>query len=286
MRIHAYVLAADPTWLRLSVAAYYPHVAKLVVSHDVANRGWSGAPVRVEESLAVLRQLDVDGKIEIVTGDYEARPGEHRLIADTRQRRDALARASAGADWVLQIDSDEVLPKWAPLRAALETAAALELPAVEWPMRVLYRRLSDGSYLEVATAEGTVHLEYPGPVAVRPGVELADCRRTTSAYLRPLVRGDRFSLQVRQPPADGEHRAELLDEDEAIWHNSWARTPRVVRGKIGAWSHNEGVRSWRYYYATWLPAPLTWRLLRRVHPFCRPLWPRLRPTATPEWLDE
>jgi len=287
MRIHAYVLAADPTWLRASVRVYYPHVDKLVVSYDAAGRGWTGAPVRSEECLAALRSLDADGKIEWAAGSFSAGASKNYLAAETAQRRDALARAAAGSDWVLQIDTDEVLPDWSRLRETLEEAAALRLPAVEWPMRVLFRRLRGGRYLEVATTSRTTHFEYPGPIAVRPDVELVECRRTSSAYLRPVVRGDRFSLQIRLPPAAGEHRVELLSAGEAIWHNSWARPPVAVREKIASWGHNEGIRSWFYYYAKWLPAPLTWRLLRRVHPFHKALWPHLHvATGLPDGIDE
>ena len=34
MQIAAYVLAADPTWVRTSVLAYYPHVSRIFVSYD------------------------------------------------------------------------------------------------------------------------------------------------------------------------------------------------------------------------------------------------------------
>jgi hypothetical protein len=279
MKIHAYVLAADPTWLRASVSRYYPHVEKLVVSYDSTGRGWTGASVRLGECLTILRSIDVDGKIEWLTGEFAAHPGESYVSADTRQRRHALAHAGAGADWVLQIDTDEVLPHWSRLYDTLEHAAAVDLSAVEWPMRVLFRRLRGGRYLEIATAKGMAHYEYPGPIAVRPDVTLVECRRTNASYLRPVVRGDEASLQVRRPPEAGEHRLELLTPTEAIWHNSWARPPAIVRQKLASWSHNQGIRSWLYYYITWLPAPLTWRLLRELHPLHRPLWPRLRASS-------
>jgi hypothetical protein len=278
LRIHAYVLAADPTWLATSVRAYYPHVEKLVVSYDQDGIGWAGGPIRVEACLAALRLLDVDRKIEWAGGRFHSfgragRDGD-TLARDTRQRRAALELASSGADWVLHIDTDEVLPRWEALLSALKMADDLGLSAVEWPLRVLYRQLPKGKYLEVVTSQTTTHYEY-GSIAVRPGTQLVECRRSSGPYLRPVVMGDRFSLHVRRPLEDGEHRAEMLSSDDAIWHNSWARPARAVRSKIASWGHNQGLRTWFYYYAKWLPAPVTWRALRDFHPLYPPLWPRL-----------
>jgi hypothetical protein len=176
---------------------------------------------------------------------------------------------------VLQIDTDEVLPRWEALRAAIAETERRGLPAVEWPMRVLFRRLRDGRFLEVANADRSAHFEYPGPVAVRPDVRLTDCRRADGPYLRPVVRGDHSSLQVVRPAEEGEHRVENVEPEDVIWHNSWGRTPSFIRTKIRSWTHGRGARSWLYYYVQWLPSPLTWRIMRDFNHVYAPLWPRL-----------
>jgi len=279
VRIHAYILAADPTWLATSVLAYYGHVDRIVVSYDEDGRGWSGARVAVDSCLNALRDLDTGQKLKFAPGRFSAvhMPSRDLVAADTRQRIVAFERASDGADWVLQIDTDEVLPAWEPLRAALDEAAHRGLRAVEWPMRILYRRLRDERFLQVTGAGGEPHFEYPGPIAVRPGVDLVECRRVGELFLRPVVRGDRTSLQVARPADQLEQRLELVSAEDAIWHNSWARPAAAVRSKLRSWGHANGVATWFYYYGTWLPAPLTWRALRDFHPLHAPLWPRLAP---------
>lgn len=282
-RIHAYVLAADPTWVRQSVSAYYREVERLVVAYDRSGKDWLGGDIDASEALDALRALDVDGKIEWFAGDFGGAAGDNPMDGETRARRAALERAEVGADWVLQIDTDEVLPDWAALNDALALAEDREIPSVEWPMRVLFRRLWSGAYLEVATLSGSVHFEYPGPIAVRPGARLIEGRRAEGPYVRPVVSGDCHSLQLRQPPESGEVRATEILASQAIWHNSWARTPKVVRAKIMSWSHSAGSRTWIYYWLKWWPAPLLWRAMRCVHPFdrvrrsrARALWPRLQ----------
>lgn len=210
MRINAYVLAADPTWLVSSVQSYYPYIEKLVVSYDSQGRGWTGRPVRTEECLDRLRRVDVESKVEWMPGSFASLSSSDYVAADTRQRQQALTAASPGADWVLQIDTDEILPNWSALEAALYQAMDRNLPAVEWPMKVLYRRLRNGRYLEIATADRTTHFEYPGPIAVRPEVALTDARRTDGDYLRPVVHGDRSSLQIQRDPDDFEYRIEMV----------------------------------------------------------------------------
>jgi hypothetical protein len=274
VRVHAYVLAADPTWLRTSVLAYYDYVDRIVVSYDSDGRGWTGAPIDVERCLTALREIDRGEKLVFAPGIFR-KSGVDVMAADTHQRTVALKLAGEGADWVLQIDSDEVLPSLDALDRALKEATRRGLSAVEWPMKVLYRGLRGGFYLEVVGSSGQPHFDYPGPIAVRPNVRLVDARRTDSDFMRATVIDDTTSLQISVRSEANEHRVPILVPDEAIWHNSWARDPHVVWRKIRSWGHNAGVRSYIYYIVRWLPARYTWRIMRDFHPFARGLWPRL-----------
>jgi hypothetical protein len=272
-RIGAYVLAADPTWLRSSLARYYERLDVLLVSASTTNRGWTGRPVAADQCLALVESVDTRGIARVIRGEWIDRA--HPMTADTAQRQAAITELGEDVDWILQVDSDELLPSVDDLFSVLAQAEARGIHAVEWPMRVLFRRLRDGRYLEVIGSSGAAHYEYPGPVAVRPGVTLVDARRTDGRFLRPIVTGDTESPQIIRAAASDEVRLETLDDRIAIVHNSWARSPRAVRGKIASWSHSAGVRSRFYYFGTWLPTPLRWRRMHDFHPFAPALWPRL-----------
>ncbi|WP_375493132.1 hypothetical protein [uncultured Jatrophihabitans sp.] len=276
-RLGAYVLAADPTWLRSSISRYYDAVDVLVVSAAADATGWTGKPIRSAECVEAARALDARRIVTVEHGTW--RDVQEPIRADTRQRRQALAAVGADVDWVLQIDTDELLPDLAALHRVLDEADRLDIDVVEWPMRVLYRRLPDGRYLQVTTRTGTPFYEYPGPIAVRPGVELIESRRATGRFLRPVVVGDTSSLQVARPAEEREVRLPLLHDPESIVHNSWGRSRAVVHAKLASSAHNQGLRSLRYYWATWLPTPLRWRRMRDFHPFAAGLWPRLAPTT-------
>lgn len=275
MRINAYILAADPTWIETSVLAYYSVVRRIVVSYDSAHKGWTGKPIPVETCLRRLKAIDTESKMEFVPGEFH-RADVAPMVNDTHQRQAAHNLASTDADWVMELDTDELLPDVDALLRIVKSIEDTEIAAVEWPMRVLFRRMGDGRYLEVASANGSDRFEYPGPIISRPGVTKCDARRVGERTLRVTVPGDRESLQLQRPPDANEIRLEAVSAADAIIHNSWARSAQSVRSKVASWSHNEGARSWFYYYGCWLPSPLLWRVMRDFHPFSRGLWPALK----------
>jgi len=276
-RLGAYILPGDPVWLSSSLAKYYPLLDELVVVAPRSRRGWTGRPIPVDECLALLERLDTRGLRRIVWGDWE----DHRepVRSDTAQRQVGIDELTGRVDWILQIDNDEVLPDPAKLLELIDEAEARSIDAVEWPMRVLFRRLRNGRYLEVCASNGSPRYDYPGPIAIRSGSTAVDARRTTGPFLRPTVAGDTQSLQVSRPPEVDEVRAEMLVHAEVILHNSWGREPAEVRRKIRTWGHAAGLRGEWYYWTTWRASPMTWPWVRDFHPFAHGLWPRLRPTS-------
>lgn len=282
-RIGAYVLPGDATWLKKTLAAYYPLLDELVVPVPLDGIGWTGEKIPVQQVLEIIRGLDHRGIIRTMSGRWTDSVVPMR--ADTAQRQAALDALNGHVDWVLQIDNDEFLPNPDALLNALDSADQRGLRVVEWPMRVLYRRTRKWIF-EVVADDGASTYDFPGPIAVRPDVTLTDARRTALPFLRAVVMGDDASLQVRRAPADGEQRWEQLRPEDAIVHNSWARSPREVWRKTRSWGHADGIRSVVYFALRWLPAPLTWRFARNLHPFARGLWPRLaRRPPSPELTD-
>ena len=273
LRLGAYILPGDPTWLRSSLARYYDHLDTLVVPVPDDGRSWTGRPIPVQQCLTIIRELDTRGIVRTITGRWNH--PQDPMVAENQQRQAAID-AIQGVDWVLQIDNDELLPDLSALIHVLDVAAASGAPAVEWPMRVIFRELRNGRYLEVVAADGGPRYDYPGPIAVRPDTRLSECRRSEGSWLRPVVRGDDRSLQVVRRPAALEQRETCLDVDQAILHNSWGRSAASIWRKVRSTAHQEGWRMIWYFGAVWWASPLTWRWLRNFHLFSRSLWPRLR----------
>lgn len=282
VRLGAYVLTGDPTWLRSSLVRTYRYLTDLVVLVPEDGLGWAGRPIPVDQCVAAVRELDTRGIARFVSGRWTD-PADP-LAADSAQRRDGVAALRDSVDWVVQLDNDEIMPD---LSRALELVPVAEergLGAIEWPMRCLYRRLAGNQFLEVCARNGAARFDYPGPILVRSCSRPILSRRVPGGFLRAVVAGDDQSAELAKPPLPEEVRVDLVDLADVIWHNAWGREPDVIRRKTRTWGHAFDRRWSTYYYGRWLPSPLLWRRQRNLHPLFPDAWPRLRPVEVPAGL--
>ncbi len=280
-RFGAYLLTGDPTWLASSLSRYYDLLDDLVVLVPRGGRSWTNRTLPVEACLEAIRTVDVAGKARIVTGEWIDL--DNPMRAETAQRQCGLENLR-DSDWVFQIDNDEVLPDPVAIVEMLNVADREKASGVEWPMRVLYRHLGSGDYLEVVSDHLDRRYEYPGPVLVRPDAHLVEGRRIDGIFVRPVMAGDADSTQITASPAPNEIRMSLGPQSAAIVHNSWGRSPSVVWRKIRSFGHQSGWRGVAYFALIWWPAPVRWRRLHNFHPFAKSLWPRLTRTSLPDGL--
>jgi hypothetical protein len=266
-------LLADPTWIRESVAQYYDFVDVIVVSYDSRSKGWTGIDIPVSECLALIKQIDVHGKVVEIVGDYSS-GDESPIDKDTRQRQDCVDCLSDRVDWIIQLDTDEWFPDVSELISIAEDMS-VDVSGIEWPMKVLFRKVGQHQYLAVTDNNRNSVYEYPGPVLIRSKVKLVDARRTSGTVVRYCVTDDVSSLQLSGSHVLGIRLRRELNHRQVIVHNSWARSRDVVYRKVTSWGHNQGVRSTLYFWFVWFPAPFTWRIISDFHPFAKGLWPRL-----------
>lgn len=230
MRVNAYVLVADPSFLRESIRSYYDHVDRIVLSFDVDSTSWTGTPLPVEECLAIIDELDVQGKCVRVPGHY-ARLDQEPLDNDTFQRQEALDAASDGADWVLQFDTDEVMADPESFFHSLDRADATGAAGLYYPSRWLYARAGDDRYLEASTRFWRPIASYPGPLAVRAHTRLTHARQADVP---------RYRVDLRPWNTDPSHHHEVVVHEvvpasSAVIHYSWVRDDETIRRKFG-WS--------------------------------------------------
>jgi hypothetical protein len=265
MRLKAYILAADPNWIETSVLSYYGLVEEIVVSYDRNGVGWSGHPIPMDECLGRLRAIDKDKKMCFIGGDYY-RPRFSPMENDTHQRQCSIDKIGNTADWIIELDTDEILPN-----AKVFVERLAEVPkdriVVEWPMRVFFQRTNAGRFLEVTTFLRQQLTEYPGPVATRPGVRL-DCARrsSTASKWRFDIRRKNYDLETKSwYVADS-----VIPKNDAILHFSWVRSEADILRKVRGWGHATDFKGDDYFEKVWKVAPQKWPFLYNFHP----VWPR------------
>jgi hypothetical protein len=263
MRLNAYVLAGDPAWIPQSIGSYYGLVDRIIVSYDRQGRSWSGAPLSVEESLARIRAADPDGKVVMLPGDY-ADPERFTMRLETEQRQASLDAASEGADWVIQLDTDEIVPTPSVFGNHIARAHDRAAEALDYPARVLYARTADGVFLEQSRRFWGWQAAYPGPVAVRAGTTLSFARQAEAA---PLYRVDMAPWNTDPAHPRWARVHAVVRPGDAVLHMSWVRTEAqmaekaVVSGHASSRDWTRELRTWRtrarHPVRTALAAPFT-----------------------------
>lgn len=247
LRLNAYVLAADPWWLEESIRGYYDLVDRIVVSYDENATSWTGTPLPVEDCLARIKAIDTQGKCDYRPGNF-ARLDHHPLENDTHQRSVAIEAASEGCDWVLQLDTDEVVPVPAEFLSCLEEADSRGATGLEYPSRYLYARTSNGDFLEMSSRRWGVIGNYPGPVAVAAGTRLRHARQADVNLFR--VDFSSHSTDPRHPWDAIVHR--VVKPEAGILHYYWVRSEEDMLRKAGwsghadTYSEPKRMRDWRW----------------------------------------
>jgi hypothetical protein len=263
-------MAADPAFLAASVESYYDAVERVVVSYDERQLSWSGEPIPVDRCLAELKHLDSEGKLDFRPGQYSY-PDLAPMDCETRQRQDTLDAASVDADWVLQIDTDEVFPDLNVFLEMLRRADNAGADALDFPSRWLYTRIGDGRFLETCSRWWRAAAGYPGPLAVKAGTRLRLARQ---------CEGNLFRVDFRKRNTDPWHSRDTpvhatVRVDQGVLHFSWVRSAENMREKAETSAHRDDF-DWQTALAKWC--------FRTRHPTIATALTPLRRKEHPSWL--
>lgn len=277
MRLNAYVLAGDPAWIPQSVGSYYDHVDRIIVSYDRSHRSWTGDELSVAESLRRLADSDPDRKIRLLPGDH-VRTRASVIATETSQRQHALDAASEGADWVIQLDTDEIVPAMDPLLRQVAIARSRAARAVEYPARMFYTRSPSGAFLEHCGRFWSTQAGFPGPVVIAAGEQLTVARQAGET---PLNRVD-VSPWNTDPAHNRTARVHsTVAVQHAIVHMSWVRSERQMQEKSRT-SGYAANRDWESDLARWRRRARHPLLVAATTPFARDPFQRFRVVRLPQ----
>jgi hypothetical protein len=234
MKINAYILAADPAWIEASVLSYYNLADRIVVSYDQDSLGWTGVPVDVEQCLNRLKRIDRDNKFDYRPGhfarkEFFATPMQN----DTHQRQVALDQASDGADWVLQLDTDEILPDCMMFKKCIGDAISDECDGLTWPSRGMSHRISKSVFLEIGARFWRPRWGRQAPYAVKSHSQLNHSRRCDGKIYHVDCRRKQSVLQYPHV----EYADKVIRPSKALIHMSWVRPVDLLEKKLNSWSH-------------------------------------------------
>ena len=248
--------------------SYYDLVDRIVVSYDAEHLGWTGVPIDVEQCLRRVRAVDRNGKCDYRPGHY-ARPAyfDQPMENDTHQRQVALDQASEAADWVLQLDTDEVIGDSGVFSRAIVAAANRGMCALNYPSLWLYSHAYRRWYLEKCRRGWRRAASYPGPLAVAAGTRVYSARRVSRTPEKY------YHVDLSDRASSMAHPNHILVDQvvqwrEAVFHFSWVRSADWLRNKFKSWSHAND-QDWNPEVVDWLKAqhrPLLSTLLCHLNP--------------------
>lgn len=282
MRIAAYIMLGDPAFLRQSLRSYYNIVDEVLAIFDSERLSWAGRPLEVDECLEIIRGVDTQSKVRYLSGDFH-NISDHPLEAETQQRQAALDELGAEWDWILQIDTDEIVGDQVQLIICLRSAEEAARMALDYPARWIYTRCNNGLYLERCRRLWQISANYPGPIAVKPGVKLRHARQTDD----PVWHVD-FARHSTDPYQLWRTVDQIIPASSGLWHMSWVRSEEgflqkgVISGHAGDldWADAMRLWVWRSRHPWWATIGTPFR--RRPPILGSPTW--LRPVKIPQSL--
>ena len=200
---------------------------------------------------------------------------------ETDQRQTALDAASEGADWVIQLDTDEIVPSPSVFAGLIERADDHAAQALEYPARVFHARAADGAFLEHCGRLWGWQAAYPGPVAVRAGTALSFARQAATA---PSYRVDLAPWNTDPAHPHNAPVHHVVHPRHALLHMSWVRTEAQMVEKSVVSGH-AGARDWDRELSTWRWRASHRRLAALAAPVTRDPSQRFRVSRLPEYAD-
>ncbi len=233
------LLAYDYEYAFNAIASYYPIADEILLGLDRDRLTWSRRPFGLDrEKLdTFLRGIDTAKKIRIVEGDFHsaATPMEN----DTAERN-ALSHECRPGNWVVQIDSDEILMNPEEFRT--------------WLLAQPTGICATAIWVTVFKVFGRQAL-----VIVPPSERAPVATMARGQYL--------LARETREP-----HVESPLD----LMHLSWGRTDEELRTKLDNWGHATDFDIERYFQF-WRSVTLdNYPQFENFHPLMGPLWPRLQ----------
>lgn len=236
MTIAAYICLGDPAWIEASVQSYYPYVTKIIATYDRDGLSWTGPKIDIDVCIERLKAIDVENKVEFFADNFSVPSNyDNPILNDTLQRQIGVDLASQYGDWVVQLDTDEIIANWKVFATQMEFANANNFDAVYFPSIYVYQLISRTIALESCRRFGGRQAGYPGPLCIRANSELYLSRRSRGRTLHVACQGS-FNTVIEDHATVS---STTVSESDCVIHITKGRTPASMEQKFLTWGHSK-----------------------------------------------
>ncbi len=238
------LVAYDYKYLPPVIKSLYSIADEIFLGLDRDRISFAGNPFNFNtaEFQSMIRELDPDGKIRVVEEDFHS--GSDPMDSETRERN-YLSQFCRKGNWIIQIDSDEILLNPEEFKAWIDAGNGSGLILAHWIF--VYKKIGDE--LLVVDKETYIH-------AV--GTRLRD------GYIGARYTGQNKTVSPLR-----------------LLHFAYGRTPEEMWVKLKNWSHSHQVDADKYF-ALWNSVGLdNYTEFKNLHPLDGVDWPKLKKIKDP-----
>lgn len=245
-------VAYDYRFAWAAIRSYYAIADEIVLGLDIDRISWNGKPFAFDDAefKRGLKAVDPQGKIKLVEGNFHSQGSAPDN--DTFERNELSKHCTRG-NWIVQIDSDELLQNPHEFRAWMLKRRGPWLVLGRWT--VVFKTFGD-DYLVVDKHEDDFWIS----LATRRQGMYTGCRDTKEF--------------TRQSPLH-------------MLHFSWGRTAEELKQKLESWTHANDFDTAKWF-KFWQGVTLdNYKEFKDFHPIYGPDCPALRLICKgdPGWVE-
>ena len=223
-------VAYDWEFLEYSLPAIYDHVAAICLSVDADYKSWNGNTFSfdIDRFHQSVKNVDTKGKIHILREAFYS-PARTPIENENYQRR-RMAEVLGKADWIVQIDTDEIIIKPKTFISELEKYKGQKRPV-------------------------NIH-----------GIWINLIKQTSSGFIYSILKTPPLATNKPEYNYGRTNGHFNIHTNSFIVHITWARSEEEIKYKLLNWGHSHEFNGMSFYKIWQALDDFNWRYIKDFHP--------------------
>ncbi|MDR6785974.1 hypothetical protein ABIE26_004557 [Pedobacter africanus] len=233
-----FLVSYDYEFLRTSLPLVYDYVPEIFFAVDVERKTWAGKQFSISEGFwEWVKEIDTQNKITIYEDKFFI-PELTAIECDTRERN-LLGKQMGVADWYVQIDSDEYFVDFEGFVNKLKQYKPSMPTTVTCRVVTMFKKLESG-YLLIDESMVSLNFATNNPV-----YDVARVNQSGNT---------------------------IVDWDDLVLHQSWARSSTEILLKLKNWGHKDDFNTISFYNLWEAIDEYNYVYIRDFHPLQPIIW--------------